>query len=148
MIKRKEAFNTNKTLQHTEHFKVKFNQTDALGIVWHGNYIDYFEDGREAFGRFYGISYKHVQNHGFATPIIKTQSEHKKPLHYADDAYIVTTFIDSPAAKMIFRFEIFNDKDELVCTGETTQVFTDLNGSLIITLPAFFEDWKRQVGLL
>jgi len=148
MIKRKDPFKTNKTLQHTEHFKVKFNQTDALGIVWHGNYIDYFEDGREAFGRFYGISYKDVQNHGFATPIVKTQSEHKKPLRYADDAYIVTTFVDSPAAKMVFHFEIYNDHHELVCTGETTQVFTDLSGNLIITLPSFFEEWKRKTGLL
>jgi len=138
MIKRKELFKTENTLQHTEHFKVKFNQTDALGIVWHGNYIDYFEDGREAFGRHYGISYKHVQDHGFATPIVKTQSEHKKPLRYADDAYIVTTFIDSPAAKMIFKFDIFNDKDELVCTGETTQVFTDFQGTFIMSMPEFF----------
>lgn len=148
MIKRKDSFKTNKTLQHTEHFKVKFNQTDALGIVWHGNYIDYFEDGREAFGRHYGISYKDVQNNGFATPIVKTESEHKKPLRYADDAYIVTTFIDSPAAKLLFEFEIFNDKDELVCYGKTTQVFTDFDGNLIITMPEFFEQWKRKVGLL
>lgn len=148
MIKRKELFKSQNTIQHTEHFKVKFNQTDALGIVWHGNYIDYFEDGREAFGRYYGISYKHVQDHGFATPIVKTQSEHKKPLRYADDAYIVTTFVDSPAAKMIFKFDIFNDKDELVCTGETTQVFTDFKGNLIMTMPEFFEQWKRKVGLL
>ena len=148
MIKRKEPFNQGKTLQHTEHFKVKFNQTDALGIVWHGNYIDYFEDGREAFGRHYGISYKHVQDQGFATPIVKTQSEHKKPLKYADDAYIVTTFIDSPAAKMIFSFEIYNAQHELVCLGETTQVFTDFDGNLIISVPEFFEQWKQKVGLL
>jgi|SRR5690606_4561659 len=148
MIKRKEPFKTNKILQHTEYFKVKFNQTDALGIVWHGNYIDYFEDGREAFGRHYGISYKDVQDQGFATPIVKTQSEHKKPLRYADNAYIITTFIDSPAAKLQFEFEIFNDQNELVCSGSTTQVFTDFGGNLIITMPEFFEQWKRKVGLL
>src|SRR5690606_41182073 len=79
---------------------------------------------------------------------LKTQSEHKKPLRYADDAYIVTTFVDSPAAKMIFKFEIFNAANELVCTGETTQVFTDFEGNLIMTMPVFFEEWKRKVGLL
>src|SRR5690606_34658218 len=134
MIKRKDPFKTNKTLQHTEHFKVKFNQTDALGIVWHGNYIDYFEDGREAFGRHYGISYKDVQNNGFAIPIVKTVSEYNKPLRYAYDVYIVTTFIDSPAAKLLVEFEVFNDKDALVCYGKTTQVFTDFAGNLIITM--------------
>src|SRR5690606_40585619 len=113
MIKRKERFNTSNTLQFTEHFKVKFNQTDALGIVWHGNYIDCFEDGREAFGRHYGISYKDVQNNGFATPIVKTESEHKKPLRYADDAYIVTTFIDSPRSEE--HTSELQSRENLVC---------------------------------
>ncbi|MVZ62549.1 acyl-CoA thioesterase [Sphingobacterium humi] len=148
MSKRKERFRTDKILQHTEHFKVKFNETDALGIVWHGNYIAYFEDGREAFGRHYGISYKDIQKHGCATPIVKVQSEHKKPLRYADDAYIVSTYIDSAAAKMIFNFEIYNAQHELVCSGETVQVFTDFDGNLILTMPPFLEAWKKKVGLL
>lgn len=147
MIRRKEQFKTEKTRQHRLDFKVKFNETDALGIVWHGNYISYFEDGREAFGRHYGISYKDIQEHGYATPIVKVGSEHKKPLRYADDAYIITTYIDSLAAKMIFRFEIFNDRDELVCCGETIQVFTDFSGNLCLEMPQFFAEWKRKVGL-
>lgn len=147
MTRKKELFKGKKILQHQEHFKVKFNQTDALGIVWHGNYVDYFEDGREAFGRHYGISYKHVQDHGLATPIVKMSSEHKRPLKYADDAYIITTFIDDPAAKMLFHFQIFNAQDQLVCIGETTQVFTDFQGNLLLNAPAFFEEWKQKVGL-
>ena len=80
--------------------------------------------------------------------LLKRKADHKKPLRYADDAYIVTTFIDSPAAKMIFSFEIYNSQHELVCVGETTQVFTDFEGNLIITVPEFFEQWKQKVGLL
>lgn len=148
MTRKKELFKGKSILQHTEHFRVKFNQTDALGIVWHGNYVDFFEDGREAFGRAYEISYKHVQDFGFATPIVKMSSEHKKPLRYADEAYIVTTFINDAAAKMIFHFQIFNSQNELVCTGETTQVFTDLKGNLILNTPEFFEEWKIKMGLI
>lgn len=147
MTRKKELFKGKNILQHTERFKVKFNQTDALGIVWHGNYVDYFEDGREAFGRHFGISYKHVQDQGFATPIVKMLSEHKRPLKYADEAYIVTTFIDDLAAKMCFHFQIFNAQHELVCIGETVQVFTDLQGNLILNTPEFFELWKQKVGL-
>jgi len=148
MNRRKERFKTDKILQHTEHFKVKFNETDALGIVWHGNYIGYFEDGREAFGRHYGISYKDIQQNGYATPIVKVLSEHKRPLHYADDAYIITTYVDCAAAKMIFNFEIYNAQDELVCTGETVQVFTDFENNLILSIPPFLEEWKKKVGML
>lgn len=147
MIRKKELFKGEKILQHTEHFRVKFNQTDALGIVWHGNYVDYFEDGREAFGRFYNISYKHIENEGFSVPIVKMSCEHKRPLKYDDEAYIITTFMDDAAAKMLFHFQIFNDRNELVCIGETTQVFTDLQGNLILNTPDFFEEWKRRTGL-
>ncbi len=148
MIKRKRQDNTNKILQHTQQFKVKFYETDALGIVWHGNYVAYFEDGREAFGRHYGISFKEIQEQGYATPIVKVSSEHKKPLRYADDAYIITTYVDCAAAKILFEFEIYNHKNELVCTGETTQVFTDIEGNLNLTNPAFWVEWKKKVGLL
>src|SRR5690554_2354936 len=147
MTRKKELFKGKKILQHTEHFIVKFNQTDALGIVWHGNYIDFFEDGREAFGRRYGISYKHIQNEGYATPIVAMSSEHKRPLRYDDEAYIITTFVNDLAAKMVFHFQIFNSKDELVCIGETTQVFTDLEGNLQLNNPPFFEKWKNKMGL-
>ena len=44
--------------------RVRFSETDPLGIVWHGNYIKYFEEGREAFGRKYGLSYLDVQREG------------------------------------------------------------------------------------
>jgi acyl-CoA thioester hydrolase len=148
MSKKKERYQTDNTLQHITPFKVKFNETDALGIVWHGNYISYFEDGREDFGRHYGISYLDIKKEGLAAPIVKMWSEHKKPLRYADDAYIKTTYIDCAAAKMIFSFEIYNAQDELVCTGETVQVFTDLEGNLILNTPPFFETWKKKVGLL
>lgn len=137
-----------KTLVHNSNFAVRFNETDLLGIVWHGNYITYFEDGREAFGRHFGISYLDIQKSGFVTPIIKSVCEHKFPLKYGDICRIQTTFEDTLAAKMIFKFKIFNQDEKLVCIGETIQVFLDNKGDLMLTLPPFFEEWKKKVGLL
>ena len=137
-----------KTLVHNSNFAVRFNETDPLGIVWHGNYITYFEDGRESFGRHFGISYLDIQKSGFVTPIIKSVCEHKFPLKYGDICRIETTFEDTLAAKMIFKFKIFNQNDKLACIGETIQVFLDNKGDLMLTLPPFFEEWKKKVGLL
>lgn len=148
MIKRKDLFKEIAELTVRQPFQVRFNETDALGIVWHGNYITYFEDGREAFGREHGISYLDVQQHGFSTPIVKTVCEHKISLKYGDTGYIETVFIDTPAAKMIFKFKIYNQHGQLVCTGESTQVFLDKNGELVLNLPEFFAVWKQKVGLL
>ena len=134
-------------LNFTSKIRVRFTETDPLGIVWHGNYIQYFEDGREAFGRENGISYLEQKAHGYTSPIVKSVCEHKLPLRYGDVATIKTTFINSPAAKMIFRYQIFDPQERLVCTGETIQVFLNEQGELSLGLPEFFKQWKAKMGL-
>lgn len=139
-----------KQIEHINQVRVRFVETDPLGIVWHGNYIQYFEDGRESFGRKHGISYLDQKEHGYATPIVKSSTDHKRPLRYGDVATVKTIYIDSPAAKMVFHYEVYNQNDELVCTGETVQVFVDKIGSgdLSLNIPEFFMNWKKKVGLL
>ena len=69
-------------------------------------------------------------------------------MKYGDICRIETTFEDTLAAKMIYKFKIFNQDEKLVCIGETIQVFLDNEGDLMLTLPPFFEEWKKKVGLL
>ncbi len=137
-----------KVISHTSEVRVRFAECDPLGIVWHGHYIQYFEDGREAFGRHHGISYLHQKENAFSTPIVKSMCEHKLPLRYGDVALIKTSYVDCDAAKMIFKYEIFNGNGKVVCTGETVQVFVALYGELSLTIPQFFKEWKQKVGLL
>lgn len=148
-MKKRMPFKT-KEITHTSQVRIRFVETDPLGIVWHGNYIQYFEDGREAFGREHGISYLDQKEHGYATPIVKSSTDHKLPLRYGDIATVKTIYVDSPAAKMVFRYEVYNQDNQLVCTGETVQVFVDNigNGELSLTIPDFFVEWKKKVGLL
>lgn len=148
MIKRKDPYNEATALTVSQDIRVRFNETDPLGIVWHGYYITYFEDGREAFGRKHGISYLDVFDSGFTTPIVKSTCEHKLSLRYGDVARIETTIVDTPAAKMIFRYTIFDAANKISCVGETVQVFLDSKGELMLTNPPFYEEWKRKVGLL
>ncbi len=135
---------TNKT-----EINVRFSEVDALGIVWHGHYLKFFEDGREAFGKQYELGYLDVYNYKFATPLININVDFKKTVKYGDSVIIETTFINSPAAKIIFNYKIYRTSDnELVATGESTQVFMSLEHELYITMPPFFEEWKKQNGLL
>ena len=148
MIKRKEPSKSESNLTVTSEIRIRFNETDPLGIVWHGHYISYFEDGREAFGRQHGISYLDASENGFATPIVKSSCEHKLSLKYGDVVKIETTFINTAAAKMTFRYKIFDPKNQVVCTGETVQVFIDTKGELVLNNPPLFEEWKKKMGLL
>lgn len=136
-----------KEISFTSEIRVRFTETDPLGIVWHGNYIQYFEDGREAFGREHGISYLEQKANGYTSPIVKSSCEHKLPLRYGDVAKIKTTFINSAAAKMVFRYKIYDPNGKLACIGETVQVFLNENGELSLTNPEFFKQWKDKNGL-
>lgn len=136
-----------KSLKATTFIRVRFHECDPLQIVWHGNYLKYFEEGREDFCSKNGISYLQAKEHGFSTPIVKSVCEHKLPLHYGDVFEVETTFVNSLAAKMIFSYKIFKTGN-LVSTGQTTQVFLDARGELSIVNPPFFQDWKTKMGLI
>src|ERR1700733_9851853 len=87
---------------------VRFNEADPLGIVWHGHYIRYFEDGREAFGKKHGISYLDVHKQGFVIPVVNVQCDYKRSLRYGDTMIIETTFEACEAAKMKFTYRLVN----------------------------------------
>lgn len=137
------------SLKSSHHIRVRFNEVDSLNIVWHGHYVKYFEDGREAFGREFGLTYLDAKDHGFATPIVKTTLEHQLPLRYGDVAIIETTYINSRAAKLMFSYIIKNKEGQTVCTGGTTQVFTSFEtGEMALNLPDFYRSWKEKYALL
>ena len=125
--------------------RVRFNEVDALNIVWHGHYIVYFEDGREAFGRQYGISYLDIKRAGFTTPIVKSTCEHFLPLKYGEEFVIETIFTPTAAAKLIFEYVLWNQEGKLVCKGSTVQVFLDETQSLCLYHPLFFQEWKDKM---
>jgi acyl-CoA thioester hydrolase len=126
--------------------RVRFNEADPLGIVWHGHYVRYFEDGREDFGNRYGVGYLDFYNQGLLVPIVHVDCAYKKSLRYGDSVVVETRFIPCDAAKMKFSYRLFNQKSkELVATGNSVQVFLDREHSLLQLLnPPFFDDWKKK----
>jgi acyl-CoA thioester hydrolase len=127
--------------------EVRFSEVDSLRMVWHGNYLRYFEDGREDLGKRYGLGYLEVYANGFVTPLVKSELDYKRPLRYGDTAIVETTFVNDPAAKLIFDYAIYNSKTgELVCTGRTVQVFLNTDGELQLNAPDFFLEWKKKIG--
>ena len=140
--------NENQLIAETE-IAIRFNEVDALGIVWHGNYVKYFEDGREAFGEKFDLNFQKVYiNDGFVTPIVTVECNYKQSLKYGDRAIIQTRYIPSRASKIIFEYSIFRASDRaLMTTGKTVQVFVSREGDLFYTVPEFFANWKMKMGL-
>jgi acyl-CoA thioester hydrolase len=133
----------------TLEIKVRFGEVDSMKIVWHGNYLKYFEDGRESFGSKYHLGYLDVYRHNVMIPIVRIECDFKKPLVYGDTALVETRFVNSDAAKILFEYRIIRKEDgDVVATGSSMQVFLTPEGELILTPPAFFLDWKKLWGLL
>ncbi len=129
---------------------VRFSEVDPLAIVWHGHYVRYFEDAREAFGKKFGLSYSDVYKNGFVTPIVSINCNYKKPLMYGDIALVEARFIDSAASKIIMEYEITHAQtNELIATGSTTQVFLKTSSfELQLIYPDFFIEWRKKWDLV
>jgi len=125
---------------------VRFNEADPLGIVWHGHYIRYFEDGREAFGNLYDLGYLEVYKLGYVIPVVSVQCDYKRSLRYGDRVIVETKFIPTDAAKLKFTYRLYNAATgELVATGSSVQVFLSKEDSVLqLSNPPFFEEWKKK----
>jgi acyl-CoA thioester hydrolase len=127
---------------------VRFSEVDSMRIVWHGNYLKYFEDGRESFGLKYSLGYLDVYRHNVMIPIVKISCDFKRPLEYGDTAIVETRYIPTEAAKIVFEYTIYRKKDhEVAATGSSTQVFLTPQGELLLTSPAFYSGWKKNWGV-
>jgi acyl-CoA thioester hydrolase len=124
---------------------IRFSEVDSMRIVWHGNYLKYFEDGRESFGIRYNLGYLDVYKHGILIPIVKINCDYKRPLEYGDSAIVETRYVPSEAAKIVFEYTIYRKRDnEVAATGSSTQIFLTPEGELILTAPEFFTGWKNK----
>jgi acyl-CoA thioester hydrolase len=135
-------------LKSVKEIEVRFNELDPLGVVWHGNYIKYFEDGRENFGQKYGISYNDFKRERIIAPIVSVKCDYKKFVRYGEKLIIETTYTDNLAAKFVLEYAIYRQpNNDLVAQGQTIQVFTDIEGNLILIWPEFLREWKLKWGL-
>ena len=136
-------------LKVSKEFEVRFSEVDAMNIVWHGSYALYFEDAREEFGRIYGLSYQLFIANECPAPLVELSFRYIKPLLYGQRARANIYYINTPAAKIVFDYEIvLIDDNSLVKTGTSVQVFVDRNYKLMLTNPPFYEEWKKKYNLL
>lgn len=138
------------TLNARTEIKVRFNEVDSLRIVWHGHYIKYLEEAREAFGQKYEMGYLDIEKHGYASPIVKVDIDYKQQLRYGDTVIVEVEYVDTAAAKLVFVYSLYRKSDHaLVAKAKTIQVFLDIKDmELSLNHPAFGIAWKKKWGIL
>lgn len=134
-----------KYLEDTIQIKVRFSEVDSLGIVWHGNYLKFFEDGRENLGLKYGMAYQELYKYRLILPIVDTKLKFKSVLKFGDEATVTTRLFNHQAAKVVYQYEVFNHTtSKLAAVGETTQVFVNEAMELQLLTPKEYEIWKSK----
>ena len=106
--------------------RIRYAETDQMGVVYHGNYAQYFEMGRVEWLRNLGLSYKFMEENGIMLPVVSLTMNYKKPARYDDLIRVKTIFKSQTSVKIEFDYEIFNEKDELLTTGTSMLVFVDM----------------------
>lgn len=135
-------------LLNSTRVQVRFSETDAMGVVWHGNYLKFFEDGREAFGREFGLGYHKIYSNGYTAPVVDIQCQFKHSLTFGDVIIVETGYVACDAAKLQFVYTVLRESDRLVmATGESTQVFLNSSNELELVNPEFLKAWKEEHNL-
>ncbi len=125
---------------HQIQVRVRYSETDQMGVVYHGNYIPYFEIGRVEWLRNKGVSYKLMEESGVALPIVSMNINYKKPARYDELLTVTTSFKSQTSVKVEFDCEIHNEKNELLTTAHFILVFVDLITGKPIQPPQYIKD--------
>ncbi len=111
---------------HELQIRVRYSETDQMGVVYHGNYAPYFEMGRVEWLRNIGVSYKWMEDNGVMLPVVSLNITYKKPARYDDLLTVKTIFKNLTSVKIEFDYEIYNDKNELLTIGNSVLVFVNM----------------------
>lgn len=128
-------FTQNMNLEHQVEVRVRYSETDQMGVVYHGNYIPYFEIGRVEWLRNKGISYKALEESGVALPIVSMTINYKKPAKYDDLLNVKTVFKKQSSVKIEFDCEITDTEGELLTTAHFILVFVNVKTGRPIVPP-------------
>jgi acyl-CoA thioester hydrolase len=120
--------------------RVRYSETDQMGVVYHGNYAQYFEMGRVEWLRNLGISYKWMEENGVMLPVVSLEMNYKKPARYDDLLRVKTILKSQTTVKIEFDYEIYNEQNQLLTTGYSMLVFVDMKTGRPIVPPKYVSD--------
>jgi acyl-CoA thioester hydrolase len=126
--------------EHEFKVRVRYSETDQMGVVYHGNYAQYFEMGRVEWLRNLGISYKWMEDSGVMLPVVSLNINYKKPARYDDLLTVKTIFKSQTTVKIEFDYEIFNEKQELLTIANSILVFVDMKTGRPVAPPDYVKE--------
>lgn len=125
---------------HNYFVKVRYAETDQMGVVYHGNYAQYLELARIEWLQTLGISYKEMEENGVMLPVYNLEISFKKSAVFDDELRVETSLRKIPTARIIFDYKIFNKNEDLLTIASTELVFIDMKSNRPIRCPQHILD--------
>ncbi|WP_088341356.1 acyl-CoA thioesterase [Robiginitalea sediminis] len=122
--------------EHQISVRVRYGETDQMGVVYHGNYPQYMEMGRVEWLRALGISYKEMEESGCILPVINLTIQYKKPAVYDQEITVVTRLKKIPTVRISFDYEIRSENGDILALAETDLAFLDRDTRRPMRCPA------------
>ena len=114
-------------IESRQQVTVRYAETDMMGIVYHGNYLPWFEIGRTTLLEEMGLPYRQLEADGFRLPVLEVAVKYVRPALYDDTLTIVTKMREKPALRIRLEYEVYRGS-ELLATGQTMHAFVDREG--------------------
>ena len=142
------CMNAVKTLKTSTEVKVRFSEVDSLGMVWHGNYVQYLEDAREKFGHSFGLEYLKIYALGYITPMFDLQIRYRHPARVDDILCVEIAYAPQRGAKIIYDYTITRPSDGMVILeARSIQLFQTKEGEFVVSKPDFIREWEEDNGI-
>ena len=119
-------------------FRVRYKDTDQMGIMHHSNYIVLYEMARTEWLRYMGLTYAEIERRGVMSPIIEVHSKYLYPAFY-DEVLTVKVFMDEmPSARLVIGSEVYNEQGRLINKGSVTLGFMNAQTRRPCRAPEWF----------
>lgn len=123
--------------------RVRYAETDQMGVVYHSNFFLYFEVARAESIRHLGFTYADMEKMGMIMPVVDVHARYLRPALY-DDLLTIKTFLKEMPLhhKIEFHHEVYNEKHDLLCVGKIILYFMEKNGMKKTAMP---EQLKKKI---
>lgn len=121
---------------HQTNLRPRYAETDQMGVVYYGNYPQYFEVARVEALRHLGLSYQQMESSGIMMPVLKLEVKYIQPALYDDELKIVTFIDELPSSRITFKHEIFDSSGKLLTKGMVQLVFVNKESKRPVRCPA------------
>ena len=127
--------------------RVRYGETDQMGVVYHANYAQYFEVGRTEWLRQFGMTYRQMEESGIMLPVISLNINYKNSARYDDVLKVKTRLKKIPTASIEFEYELLNEDGNLLATGATVLAFIDMTRKRPTRCPKYLLDQLQDKSL-